>query len=114
MKDFMKIIAAMGLLACGNVLADTKIGVFDMQLLDLTMKMSDPQKNAERAAEDQKNLDTFVAHEPGHQRLGICRDDAEQIIGRIGGGFLAPEIARRENRNSAYCQDGDEVQHITF
>lgn len=57
MKKFMNILIAMSLMTCGNAMAATKIGVLDMQLLNLTMKMSDPQKNAERAADDKKNVE---------------------------------------------------------
>ncbi|MDT8311488.1 MAG: DUF2380 domain-containing protein [Methylophaga sp.] len=57
MKNFMKILIALSLIACGNAIAATKIGVLDMQLLNLTMKMSDPQKNAEMAAEDLENVE---------------------------------------------------------
>ncbi len=100
MKDFMKIIAAMSLLACGNVLADTKIGVFDMQLLDLTMKMSDPQKNAERAAEDQKNVElTECLLRTGFEERDdftlIEIDSKEQAEANKGVGYLfdRPEAA---------------------
>lgn len=57
MKNLMKILIVMSLIACGNAIAATKVGVLDMQLLNLTMKMSDPQKNAEKAAEDLKNIE---------------------------------------------------------
>lgn len=57
MKNFMKILIAMSLIACGNAMAANKIAVLDMQLLDLTMKMSDPQKNAESAAADQRSVE---------------------------------------------------------
>lgn len=57
MKNFMKILMVMSLIASGNTMAATKIGVLDMQLLDLTMELSDPQKNAEIAAKEQKNVE---------------------------------------------------------
>lgn len=44
------------LMSCATM-ADSKIAVLDMELLNLTLKLSDPQKNAEIAAADQKNVE---------------------------------------------------------
>jgi hypothetical protein len=56
MKLFSKLLVSLSLLVSASVLADSKVAVLDMELLNLTMELSDPQKNADIAANDARNV----------------------------------------------------------
>lgn len=57
MKLLINLLCCFSLLASGAVMAQTKVAVLDMELLNLTLALSDPQKNAEIDAADKKNVE---------------------------------------------------------
>jgi len=56
MKLVMSLCLGLSFLISASVMAGTKIAVLDMELRNLTMPLSDPQKNAAIAAKDEKNV----------------------------------------------------------
>lgn len=99
MKNFMKILVAISLIACGNAMATTKIGVLDMQLLNLTMRLSDPQKNAEIAAKDMQN----VALTECLLREGIEKRDYFTLV------EIDSEVQAKANKGVGYLFDRPEA-----
>lgn len=60
------------LLAVNPTLADSNIAVLDFELLDLTLKLSDPKKAAENDAQEQKKVELIEA---------LLRDGITNIAG---------------------------------
>jgi len=93
MKYFLKLLVAISVFVSGSVLAETKVGVLDIELLDLTLKVSDPQMNADIEARDQQNValtesllrEGFDAHE---QYTLVEIDSAAQARADKSVGFL--------------------------
>ncbi len=56
MKCLLKLLVCFSLFVSATVLAEAKVAVLDMELRNLTMPLSDPQKNAEIAARDEQNV----------------------------------------------------------
>jgi len=76
MKLLLKLLVSFSLLVSGTVLADSKVAVLDMELLNLTMALSDPQKNADIAANDERN----VALTESLVREGFEKRDQYELI----------------------------------
>lgn len=56
MKSLLTLLVSLCMLISGTVVAETKIAVLDIELLNLTMPMKNPEKNAEMAARDERNV----------------------------------------------------------
>jgi hypothetical protein len=76
MKLLLTLFVSMSLVASANVFADSKVAVLDMELLNLTMALKDPEKNAEIAEKDQRN----VALTEELVREGFSKRDHYQLV----------------------------------
>jgi len=80
-------------LVINPVWADSSIAVTDFELLNLTLKLTDPQKVADIDAQDQKNMDMIntllkngLSNMDGFTMIAISnetRDDADKSIGYL-------------------------------
>ncbi|NOQ82350.1 MAG: DUF2380 domain-containing protein [Methylophaga sp.] len=93
MRVSLKLLSLSLLLMVNVVWAESKIAVPDFELLDLTMKLSDPQKVAEINAQDQQKLrdiETFLrkglANKEGFSIVEIsseAKNDADKSTGYL-------------------------------
>jgi hypothetical protein len=77
MKSLLMLFVSMSLMvSLPASAADSKVAVLDMELLNLTMALKDPQKNAEIAENDQRN----VALTESLGREGFAKREQYQLV----------------------------------
>ncbi|MEX1200674.1 MAG: DUF2380 domain-containing protein [Methylophaga sp.] len=100
MKSLITFLFTFSLLACGGTeIAEKKVAVLDMEMLNLTLKLTDPKKNADIAAADQKNVELVQSL----VRKGFEKRDNYTLI------KISDEVHAKADKSVGYLFDRPEA-----